>query len=620
VKDTRKNAPGGVARLGRAVTKLAILWLVIALAGGIFSDAGVHASEGETSLQLEAPQVRTELPRARVIIGSDSGQLQIVRERGEKSQQMTVITGFPCDRDQATCALVKYGSFAEAATVFRYRIDSGEDGAQVRCALAHSLFLKGDLLGAARAYTWAATGYPQDPHVRNGLANVLTELKQFSMATEEFEALTGEPAYAAVAHNNLGNTYRKMDRPEEALKEYNLALVRDPGLVAARYNRAGALLSLGKYKEAAQAFREVTHRARHFPEAYLYEGLAHLKNQQSVLAASALYRAGELGLDTPVLHLALGMACQEQGMDNEAVFHLQRALAEDPQDEETYQLLSVSLVRVGNLKQAAKVLEQAFYIGPQDAESHFILGLKLFLCEQPANAARHFMMAAAKGRRGADTFFGLGQALFMSGDVDSAIRSLSLAARLNSSAPEVHFALGVALYHNSDLQSAIREMKTASALDPGDLDIQLVLMDLYRHAGDFTHCASAGRRIVADNPELVTPRFDTAYCLALTNDLDRAVETMEDALDHDVEGEEVLGVWKRLAAAAGSKGKGHLPGPHLLLAVIHERRGNWSEAVQAYERFILHSPSKDWIRKAMGRIHRLVPAEAATCPTCHDGL
>jgi tetratricopeptide (TPR) repeat protein len=619
VKNLVKKTQRGVGRIGRAVARLTILWLIIALAGGMFNDAGVHASEGETMLQLEAPQVKTDLPRARVIIGSDSGQLQVIRERGERSQHMSVITGFPCDRDQATCALVKYGSFAEAATVLRYRIDSGEDGARVRCALAHALFLKGDLLGAARAYTWAATGYPQDPHVRNGLANVLTELEQFSMATEEFEALTGEPDYAAVAHNNLGNAYRKMGRLEEALKEYDMALVSDPELVAARYNRAGALLSLQKYAEAARMFRDVAHRARRFPEAYLYEGLARLKNQQSVLAASALYRASELGLDTPVLHLALGMACQEQGMDSEAVNHLQRALAADPQDEEIYQLLSVSLVRDGNLKEAARVLEQAFYMGPQDAESHFVLGLKLFLCEQPNNAARHFMMAAAKGRRGADTFFGLGQALFMSGDVESAIRSLSLAARLNPSAPEVHFALGVALYHDGNLNSAIREMKTASALDPKDVDTRLVMMDLYRHAGDFERCAGTGRRIVDANPEMVSPRFDTAYCLAFTNDLDRAVETMEDALDHDVEGNEVHRVWKRLAAAAASKGKGHLPGPHLLLAVIHERRGDWSEAVRAYERFILHSPSKEWIRKAMARIHQLVPAEAATDPAGPGG-
>lgn len=619
MKNIANKDPNGVRRIGRAVARLAILWLVIALAGGMFSDAGVHASEGATMLQLEAPRVQTDLPRARVILGSDNGQLQIIRERGEKSQHMSVLTGFPCDRSQATCALVKYGSFAEAATVFRHRIDSGEDGARVRCALAHSLFLKGDLLGAARAYTWAATGYPHDPHVRNGLANVLTELKQFSMATEEFEALTGKPGYAAVAHNNLGNAYRKMGRLEQALKEYDMALAQDPGLVAARYNRAGALLSLEKYTEAARMFREVAHRVRRFPEAYLYEGLARLKNQQSVLAASALYRAGELGLDTPVLHLALGMACQEQGMDAEAVSHLQRALAAGSQDEEVYQLLSVSLVRGGNLKEAARILEQAFYMGAQDAESHFVLGLKLFLCEQPDNAARHFMMAAAKGRRGADTFFGLGQALFMSGDVDSAIRSLSLAARLNPSASEVHFALGVALYHDGDLKSAIREMKTASALDPGDVDTQLVLMDLYRHAGDFEYCASAGRRIVDDNPEMVPPRFDTAYCLAFTEDLDRAAEAMEDALDHDVEGEEVLRVWKRLASNVESKGKGNLPGPHLLLAVIHERRGNWSEAVRAYERFILCSPPKEWIRKAMGRIHQLVPAGAATCPARPGG-
>ena len=88
MRSSGKSKRRGVENIGRAIARLAVLWLVIALAGGIFNDAGVHASEGGT-LQLEGPQVRTELPQARVIVGSEDGQLQIVREVGEKTRSVS---------------------------------------------------------------------------------------------------------------------------------------------------------------------------------------------------------------------------------------------------------------------------------------------------------------------------------------------------------------------------------------------------------------------------------------------------------------------------------------------------------------------------------------------------
>jgi hypothetical protein len=90
---------------------------------------------------------------------------------------------------------------------------------------------------------------------------------------------------------------------------------------------------------------------------------------------------------------------------------------------------------------------------------------------------------------------------------------------------------------------------------------------------------------------------------------------MEDALDHDTGGQEVVHFWKKLHKLVASKAG--LPGLHLLLAMLHERRGNWSEALQAYERFILVSPTTGWTQKALVRIHELAPPESATCPNCH---
>jgi outer membrane protein assembly factor BamD (BamD/ComL family) len=52
----------------------------------------------------------------------------------------------------------------------------------------------------------------------------------------------------------------------------------------------------------------------------------------------------------------------------------------------------------------------------------------------------------------------------------------------------------------------------------------------------------------------------------------------------------------------------NLPGPHLLLALVYERRGNWSEAMREYEWLMRTAPTAEWRQKALARIHGLLPS------------
>lgn len=275
-------------------------------------------------------------------------------------------------------------------------------------------------------------------------------------------------------------------------------------------------------------------------------------------------------------------------------------------------MLAASLVRTGRLQQAADALEQAFELHPRDGEEHFQQGLKLFLCDRPEEAGARFLQAMARGRHDADSFFALGQVLLQTGRPEEAVKALSAASRMKPSAAEVHFSLGIALQKTDDMEGAIREVKTAVALDPTDTDVQEVLMGMQMSSGDFAGCARVGRQMVLRHPDLVGPRFDVALCQALAGDLGRAVENLQDALDHDIDGTEVHTLW-RLVGNLVRTGTDK-PGAYLLLALIHERRGNWSQAVQAYEGFILARPDPEWITRALVRIHRLSPEPALEEP------
>lgn len=590
----------------RALIRLLLLGFPIVFASSMLSDGGVEAGEAK-SIRLPGPSmIQTELPRARVIAASKLGSFEVMRNQEEQAGPVTVVTGFRCDKWDQACNRVSGGAFLDAAALIREEIAAGKDNAAIRCGLGSTLFLEGDLAGAARAYAWAAAGFPRDPDIRNGLGNVFAELSQIDQAVEEFSELATHPGYSAVAHNNLGNVYRKANRFAEALSEYNRAIQEDPNLVAAHYNQAGILLQMGSYSEAANSFRETAAHAPKFGDSYLYEGLSRMRAKEPVLAAVALYRARELGLDNPAANLGLAVVCQELKLDGEAVEHFRRVLSTNPQEEKVYQMLSVSLVRLGRLDEAADSLETGFQYGNQDANAHFFLGLKLILCEKPEKASRYLMRAVSKGRRDSETFFALGQSLLQSGELEGAIRTLSLAARLKPEAPEIHLALGIAMHFKKDPDNAIREVRAAATIDPTDPHNRMILLDFLQDKADFSECAREGAQLVDDFPELVAPRFETAFCQGLSGKLDQAAETIEDALDQDTDGTAIHKVWKKLSLMVES-GK-NLPAPHLLLALINERRGNWSDAIYHFERFLLTSPSGEWSRRALQRIHSLAPS------------
>ena len=58
----------------------------------------------------------------------------------------------------------------------------------------------------------------------------------------------------ARGHNNLGRAYWKMGRPEEALKEFQVALTLNPKHAKAQVNLGVIYHDQGRYDEAIQVF------------------------------------------------------------------------------------------------------------------------------------------------------------------------------------------------------------------------------------------------------------------------------------------------------------------------------------------------------------------------------
>jgi tetratricopeptide (TPR) repeat protein len=579
------------------------------MAASLLSDSGVQAEDHPGARPLPGPSAApARVPRMKVL-RAERGWLEVRRDLGERTPSVVVVTGPECPASEPSCDLLARGEFSAVAEAWRARARVGEDGARLRGGLGTSLYLEGDLLGALRVFTWAASDHPLDPHVQNGLGNVLSELGVWTQARAEFSSLAREPGFAAVAHHNLGNALRAAEQPREALREYARALDLEPGLAVAHFNRGLVLLELDQAGAAAEAFRAATERQPALADGYLYEGVARLRTQDTIRATIALHRAEDLAGPSPAVDLALGLACQRLGMHSESVRRLERALPHTPRDARVLRLLASSLIQASQSVRAEEVLEEAFALEPPSADGHFAQGLRLLLIDRSAGATRHLKQALALGRRQADTYFALGEALSRQEELEPAVEALLEASRLSPGSAAIQFSLGVTLRRQGDGQGALRAFLEARGLDPGDPEHHTALLEQQQRMGDFAGCAETGRGVVDRFPRELAARFETAFCLAVVGELALAAEHLESGLDQDTEGDGVLALWGRLERLTASGLD--LAGLWLLKGMIHERRGDWHRAIQAFERLARSHPPGDWVRQARARIHRLAPVGSA---------
>ena len=111
------------------------------------------------------------------------------------------------------------------------------------------------------------------PQLNYNLAKIYEQLKQYTEANKYYDiAINLDPRYLD-ALINKGNLLAELDRPEDAIKYFNIALkIKSDCQIF--YNKANTLLSLNKYAEAIDCFKRAISIKTHYQEAWTNMGLA----------------------------------------------------------------------------------------------------------------------------------------------------------------------------------------------------------------------------------------------------------------------------------------------------------------------------------------------------------
>ena len=252
-------------------------------------------------------------------------------------------------------------------------------------------------------------------------------IDRFTLMIQTQTVLT--PHYA---YEELGTYFRGKDQPESAVEFYEKAIEASPDNWRLHTLLGGTLSSLGRYDEAIRILEVAKELSPEESLIYWHLGTAYMDNGMYDLAIRELTSATALDPNDPDKHEDLGRAFFQKGMFTEALDHYQRAADLDPDNSvratrldllksTAHYNLGTLYGRQGLLDEAIVELKKALALNPFDAQAYENLGVALMENRLYSDAETQFKKAITLQPKKADLHFKLGYSYWTQGRKQEAI-------------------------------------------------------------------------------------------------------------------------------------------------------------------------------------------------------
>lgn len=205
---------------------------------------------------------------------------------------------------------------------------------------------------------------------------------------------------AQAAHNNLGMEYLVQGKPDDALKQFDLALAirSDP---RTKVNRASALLRKGMTDAAMKEYEEVVRLAPDLPDG----------------------------------HYGIGNIHRSAGRLHEAVIGYKRALAADPTYTNALNNLGAVYIQLQEWDKAIATLQKSIELHPEFAASYYNLAGAYERSGMKAEAEAAYREAIRLEPEDADALASLATLVYDRGEIDEAAQLLMRALAIRDNNP-----------------------------------------------------------------------------------------------------------------------------------------------------------------------------------------
>ena len=254
-------------------------------------------------------------------------------------------------------AALNSGQVAAAATALTKLAATNPDAPVFQTTYARALAESGQAARALDVYRRAAQRWPTDALLLHDLAVAAREAagKTSGAAASALvdEAVRADRAAlvlspnSAVAHNGLGLLAVDLNRPQDALKEFERAAAIDPNNASYSMNLGNARRALGDASGAEQAYRRALEVDPRATDAINGLGVLLVETKRPAEAIPLFERAIAAAPDFQEARLNLGIALQESGQTARAADTYRQVLAAPPRYKREREAAAKLLAAIG---------------------------------------------------------------------------------------------------------------------------------------------------------------------------------------------------------------------------------------------------------------------------------
>ncbi len=410
------------------------------------------------------------------------------------------------------------------------RADSSNHPA--RFALAEALRRDRDYAGAEEHYREAIRLRSGHTESYVGLARLFISLSRDDDAAEILEAAANAAGPTLEFHSLRGTLALRLERYDQALASFHEVVDMDPSRDRAHYDLAGVLERQGSMSTAISALRQgLAHipgsielslrlaellaatgdhdqaleqlrqliEANPLTRAYLASARIHRQRGDMKSARDAVDEGLEIESSYADLIAELGILLVEEGEDEEAIPHLERAISSDPDLLQACSALGLAYERTGDLhraqlvkeytehlrdhKEALRALKTSIALDKRDAAAFFAIGDLYTHLVRPVAAAQALEVGLQIVPDNIEALSNLGLVFLNLQRLPRAIETYEKVIALDSTSVSAHANLASALAVSGESERAIAAFQRALALKPDLAPAHLGLARLYEKLG-----------------------------------------------------------------------------------------------------------------------------------------
>ncbi|MBM4103064.1 MAG: tetratricopeptide repeat protein [Planctomycetes bacterium] len=316
-------------------------------------------------------------------------------------------------------------------------------------------YIQREQLDTAYEYLTAAIQVnPSLGEARTNLGNVLLRLNRPAEAVTQYEWALSMVGPDATTYNNMGNAYQAVGRYEQAKDLYLRAIELKKDFFDAYRNLAGTYQSMGQLGKAISQMEALVILKPQDAQNWLYMGQLYRKAGNPQLAQRAFQKALKQNANLADAVTGIGNLYLDQQDYASALDLFRQAITMQPKNVEAWFGRAVALHYLNRTDEEIQAYQQVLAIDPAQTGALQNMGNAYLKQKKAESAISCYLQAIQREPRSEDLLYNLGVAYAGLKQYDKAVESYKKVLSINPDHGAAHNGLAICYYLTDDKKAS----------------------------------------------------------------------------------------------------------------------------------------------------------------------